>query len=185
MQALSWNPGAEARRNARSFVGIDALNVLQMRAQLTRQDHVKTTSRPRQDPANLLKKRLNRRHFRPRIPPWNNKIRSPPGNSYIFDQALTCSCHNNVFATVLLWSTENDEFTCVRSTPKSIFLGNGDDSFGARGGLDTTRTLKIVAVLGNYAVFRSARALHHRNPRPLQSLSVTNVRISRTALRFC
>ena len=47
-------------------------------------------------------------------------------------EALTCSCHNHVFATVLQWSTESDEFTCVRSTPKSIFLRNGDDSSGAR-----------------------------------------------------
>ena len=129
---------------------------------------------------------MNRRHFRPRIPPWSRRIRFSPGKFvHLRSQRGTCSCQNHIFAAALQWFAENDETTCVRSTPKCVFLGNGDDSSGARGGLATTRTLKKVAVLGNYAVFRSARALHHRNPRPLQSRFVTNMRISRTALRFC
>ena len=151
-----------------------------------RQDRAKTTSRPRQDPANLLKKTFESSTFSSAHSSVEQHNSLPTREIRTFAiEALTCSCHNHVFAAVLQWSTENDEFTCVRSTPKSVFLGNGDDSSGARGGLATTRTLKIVAVLGNYAVFRSARALHHRNPRPSQSLSVTNIRISRTALRFC
>ena len=159
--------------------------MLQMRAQLTRQDRVKTTSRPRQDPANLLKKTYESSTFssaHSSVEPQFSLL--PRGIRTFAIEALTCSCQNRVFAAVLQWSTENDEFTCVRSTPKSVFLGNGDDSSGARGGLATTRTLKIVAVLGNYDVFRSARALHHRNPRPLQSLSVTNVRISQRRCDF-
>lgn len=94
------------------------------------------------------------------------------------------NCEKFVFAAVLQLLTESDEITCVRSTPKCAFLGNGDVSSCASDGRTSTRKLKILAVLGNHAVFQSAQAQHHRNSRPPQSRFVANLRSSRTALRF-
>ena len=100
-------------------------------------------SRPRQDraktPPTCTKKHRNRRCFRPRIPPWSHKFRFSLGKFvHLRSKCETRSCEKRIFAAVLQWFTENAEITCARSTPKCVFLGNGDGSFGALGGLTAT-----------------------------------------------
>ena len=54
------------------------------------------------------------------------------------------------------WLTENDEHLVFCSTPKCVFLENGDDSFGSLAGLKFSEKSQASAILEDDAAFRSA-----------------------------
>ena len=134
-----------------------------MRAQLPRQEHVKSASSDE-------KKQGNYRCFRPRIPLGNTEICFSLGKfRHLRGTCETCKCKSCIPAAIWQWFTENDENLCFDSTPKCVFLENGDDPSGALDVFKFSRKQQIVATLGNDAVFHSAQALHHRNPLPAKA----------------